>query len=62
MKNDNQICFAIGHEMNLHLRPKRGTCRAGALVWWLWEKTPVQMVLGSNPCTVYWMDINCNVC
>ena len=30
---------------------------AEALVLWLWEETLVQEVLGSNPGTVYWMDI-----
>ena len=31
--------------------------RAGALVYWLWEETHVPKVVGSNPGTVYWMDI-----
>ena len=42
---------------------------AGAKVWWLWEKTHVLKVMGSNPRTIYWMDIftyicfkKCNVC
>ena len=43
---------------------------AGALVQCLWEKTHVPKVVGSNPSTVYWMDIFshlfvvkiCNVC
>ena len=30
---------------------------AGALVWWLWEETHIPKVVGSNPDTVYWMDI-----
>ena len=30
---------------------------AGALVWWLWETTHVQVVMGSNPGAVYWMEI-----
>ena len=30
---------------------------AGALVLWLWEETHVPKVVGSNPGTVYWMDI-----
>ena len=30
---------------------------AGALVQWLWEETHVPKVVGSNPRTVYWMDI-----
>ena len=25
--------------------------------WWLWEETLVPKVMGSNPGTVYWMDI-----
>ena len=36
---------------------------------WLWDETHVPKVVGSNPSTVYWMDIfhifcckNCNVC
>ena len=42
-----------------------------ALVWWLWETTHVQEVVGSNPGTVYWMVMtfftlmcrkNCIVC
>ena len=40
------------------------------MVWWLWEETHVPKVMGSNPGTVYWMDIFshifvvkiCNVC
>ena len=28
-----------------------------ALVWWLWEETQVLKVVGSNPITIYWMDI-----
>ena len=39
----------------------------GALVLWLWEESHVLKVVGSNPVTVYWMDIlhkyllkNCN--
>ena len=31
--------------------------RAGALIWWLWETTHVQEVVGSNPGAVYWMDM-----
>ena len=31
--------------------------KADALVKWLWEETRVQKVVGSNPGTVYWMDI-----
>ena len=31
--------------------------RAGALVKWLWEETHVPKVVGSNPSTVYWIDI-----
>ena len=31
--------------------------RAGALVYWLWETTHVQEVVGSNPGTVDWMDM-----
>ena len=27
------------------------------LVGWLWEETHVPKVVGSNPDTVYWMDI-----
>ena len=30
---------------------------AGALVSWLWEETHIPKVVGSNPVTVYWMDI-----
>ena len=30
---------------------------AGALVAWVWLTTYVQEVVGSNPSTVYWMDI-----
>ena len=30
---------------------------AGALVQWLREETHVPKVVGSNPGTVYWMDI-----
>ena len=29
----------------------------GALVKWLWEKTHVLKVVGSNPSAVSWMDI-----
>ena len=29
----------------------------GSLVWWLWEETHVSKDMGSNPGTVYWMDI-----
>ena len=36
--------------------------RAGALVKWLWEETHVQKVMGSNPDTVYWMDIFSHLC
>ena len=32
-------------------------CRAGTLVLWLWEKTRVPKVVGSNPGTIIWMDI-----
>ena len=42
---------------------------AGALVYWLWEETRVLKVVGSNPSTIFLMDIfthisckNCNVC
>ena len=31
--------------------------RAGALVMWLCVETHVPKVVGSNPSTVYWMDI-----
>ena len=31
--------------------------RAGALVKWLCEESHVLKVVGSNPGTVYWMDI-----
>ena len=31
--------------------------RVGALVQWLWEETLAPKVVGSNPSTVYWMDI-----
>ena len=31
--------------------------RAKALVKWLWVTTHVRKVVGSNPGTVYWMDI-----
>ena len=31
--------------------------RAEALVYWLWETTHVQSVVGSNPSNVYWMDM-----
>ena len=30
---------------------------AVAVVEWLWEETHVLKVVGSNPSTVYWMDI-----
>ena len=30
---------------------------AGALVLWLWEETHIPKVMGSNPGTVYWMNI-----
>ena len=30
---------------------------AGALVLWLWEENHLPKVVGSNPDTVYWMDI-----
>ena len=30
---------------------------AGALVLWLWEEIFVPKVVGSDPSTVYWMDI-----
>ena len=30
----------------------------GALVWGLWEETYVLKVVGSNPSTIYWMDIS----
>ena len=30
---------------------------AGVLVKWLWEETHLLKVVGSNPGTVYWMDI-----
>ena len=30
---------------------------AGALVYWLCEATHVLKVVGSNPGTIYWMDI-----
>ena len=30
---------------------------AGALVQWLWEKTHVLKVVGSNPGAIYWMDM-----
>ena len=29
----------------------------GALVWWLWAETHVLKIVGSNPSTIYWMDI-----
>ena len=29
----------------------------GALVLWLWEESHVMKVVGSNPVTLYWMDI-----
>ena len=35
---------------------------AGDLVEWLWEETHVQNVVGSNPSTVYWLDIFTNIC
>ena len=28
-----------------------------ALVYWLWEEPHIPKVVGSNPRTVYWMDI-----
>ena len=33
------------------------TMPAGALVLWLWEETHIPKVVGSNPGTLYWMDI-----
>ena len=27
------------------------------VVYWLWEETHVPKVVGSNPSTIYWMDI-----
>ena len=33
------------------------TLKAGALVYWLWEEAHVPKVVGSNPSTIYWMDI-----
>ena len=27
------------------------------VVYWLWEITHVQEVMGSNPSTIYWMDM-----
>ena len=36
---------------------KKTSAWAGALVQWLWEETHVPKVVGSNPGTVYWMDI-----
>ena len=29
--------------------------------WWLWEETHVLKVMGSNPCTIHWMDIFSNI-
>ena len=29
----------------------------GALVLWLWAETHVLKIVGSNPSTIYWMDI-----
>ena len=31
--------------------------RAGALVYWFWDKTHVMKVVGSNQNKVYWMDV-----
>ena len=31
--------------------------RAGALVYWFWDKTHVLKVVGSNQNKVYWMDV-----
>ena len=41
----------------LTLLIKITTVREGALVWWLWEETRVLKFVGSNPSTIYWMDI-----
>ena len=35
---------------------------AGALVKWLWEETHVPKVVGSNPGTIYWVDIFSRLC
>ena len=40
-----------------YLLGKLFVLRAGALVSWLWKETRVPKVVGSNPGTVYWMDI-----
>ena len=38
-------------------REDKNNAGVGALVQWLWEKTHVPKVVGSNPGTVYWMEI-----
>ena len=55
--------------MDIYALQTISNLRAGALVYWLWEDTHVPKVVGSNPGTVYWMDIfhiyllwNCVVC
>ena len=47
------ICLLLNKEKEagtVHKKP-------GALVLWLWEETHVPKDVGSNPSTVYWMDI-----
>ena len=40
-----------------HFLKKQLCFRVGALVCWLWETTLFQKVVGWNPGTVYWLDI-----
>ena len=35
---------------------------AGAVVQWFWDKTNVHRVVGSNPSTLYWMDVFKLIC
>ena len=39
------------HLLLIYITPR------GSPVWWLWEETHVPKVVGSNPGTVYWMDM-----
>ena len=43
---------------SIFVSPKHWNFWSGALVLWLWEEIYIQDVVGSDPSTGYWMDIN----
>ena len=52
-----QVTWATCLTFNFQEENSLGLHCAGALLKWLWEETHVLKGVGSNPNTVYWMDI-----